>query len=97
MEEEDGEAEPDPEGEAEAEEDKAEGTTQGEGLRGREGRCFKKSSSRCLLACVPEIPVWAGRQQPVVWLKFVNPELLWWLTIQISRVACLTMGNIHHS
>lgn len=40
MEEEDGEAEPDPEGEAVAEEDKAEGTTQGEGLRGREGAVF---------------------------------------------------------
>lgn len=93
MEEEDGGAEPEPEGEAETEEANAEGTAQGEGMRGW-GWCRKKSSNRCLLACVPEVPGWARRmQQSVFWLMIVNGELLLWLTLQTSKIACLTMGN----
>lgn len=88
-EEQDGGSEPEPEGEAETEEANAEGTAQGEGRR------TGVVSNRCLPACVPEIPVWAqGVQQSVFWLMTVNLELFSWLTLQTSRIACLTMGKI---
>lgn len=94
MDEENGGAEPEPEGEAETEEANAEGTSQGEGMRDWGVGVFKKSSNRCLLACVPEIPVRTrGMQQSVFWLMIVNPELFLWLSLPTSRIACLTMGN----